>query len=1520
MVLSINMPIINEDSCVICNQRFIGDEKSVNVTKKGLLTLISFSEKRGLLDLKNYLNERISATPIAKVLVHAECRRDFTDQKRLLYQSKTEEPSPKKLRSSLTTFSWNDNCIFCGQHALVDTRHPERVPQVCRVTILPFRDTLMQCCEKRRDRWATEVQNRLHGCIDLVAAEAIYHSDCYSRFTLMKNLSGTEGKTKGRPEDQEMRHWFEVLCNWLESEGDADLYSLSDLHTKMTEFSGESEVYTIKRLKQKLQDRYREFVFFAEVEGRSNVVCFRNMARYIINEQWYSEKKENAEEEASRIVTAAAKIIKEEIRERKYDLNSYPSNEDIANVEQSRNWIPHRLQTLLTHIVPSELKQNTIGHCILQAARPRSVITPTLFGLGVELDHVFGSKWLNTELSRLGFSISYDEVTRYKQSVIQSETMKNILSEYFPGTFSQWVADNLDHNVATLDGQGTFHGMGIIAVSTPKDNRELQAKARVINRLQRMKPTEFLDEKGVPIFQYIHDPEKGLASIKFKPLLHLQTPYTLPPELGCDLLWHSGGIFNHEKEPRPNWSGFMQYVFTDKDNPTPKSQVLLLPVIDLNPSDESCIYSTLIYVQKQAERLAIPTPCITFDQPLWLKATEIIKAKSMNMVCRLGGFHTLMSFMGSIGTMMKGSGLEEALETTYGPNAVAHMMTGKAYSRALRGHFLVEAALVNKLILAVLPQTDAIAEEMEECEATSDADIQAETQVNEDEENMDMEIVGPEFEACAAEIKLNDEEVEQIRKLYEGVRKKRISVSEIAESVELKKMDYCLMKYKKRLNDTSPTAKLWLQYIEYIETMKLFIRAERTGDWNLHLVAVTKMLNIFAATGHINYAKSSRLYIQEMLELPKEHPWLYKCFQENGCHVVRRTSRFWAGLWTDLTIEQVMMRSVKSRGGLTRGRGVTETVLLQWIYSMHKCAAVHEAMTSLTNAKHKTSEQHSELGESRSTRDYSDLNTVQTWFDQHEPFDTNETRLRSLSSGLTASEGDGVNCHEVEKVGACIQRKLDDIKIPEASIKRSDQIKSLDSLYPGVQIDKQKIRIDPNHLFQRLILVAQRENNMATFFEYELTPIPTTLFKDCFMRKSQKSLLAKALQDGVQPNVVNAEAKYVLDGGALLHRVKWKKKTTYKEIALQYVKYVRTRYGDCCIVFDGYDNGPSIKDHEHKQRMGKCCADIQLSESIKAHEDQQAFLSNEKNKSQFISLLTESLKADEQEVHNSTGDADTLIVECALKLSREGREVSVVADDTDILVLLMYHWKQDMADVYFHSEASRTKQGLKVWKIRDIVTKAQKEVTSNILFLHAWSGCDTTSATYGHGKSSLLKKITSSKDLRDLSLIVSNPDATAEEVGAAGIKTFILLYGGKPSDTLNNLRYSKYMQMVSTSKSTIEPQKLPPTERAAYYHALRVHLQITLWRQLSNNSLDATEWGWTVSGNQMTPIFTDLGAAPEDLLRFVRCKCKSSTKNPCGSNSCSCRKHGLKCVAACGDCRGVTCNNCDEITLEDDVE
>ena len=83
----------------------------------------------------------------------------------------------------------------------------------------------------------------------------------------------------------------------------------------------------------------------------------------------------------------------------------------------------------------SDLRQNSIGQAIVQAAKPRSTIMSVPFGLAVELDHVFGSRWLLDELYQLGFSSSYTEVTRFKQSVMVMEDATHTGVVLLPGTF-----------------------------------------------------------------------------------------------------------------------------------------------------------------------------------------------------------------------------------------------------------------------------------------------------------------------------------------------------------------------------------------------------------------------------------------------------------------------------------------------------------------------------------------------------------------------------------------------------------------------------------------------------------------------------------------------------------------------------------------------------------------------------------------------------------------------------------------------------------------------------------------------------------------------------------------------------------------------------------------------------------------------------------------------------------------------------------------------------------------------------
>ena len=148
------------------------------------------------------------------------------------------------------------------------------------------------------------------------------------------------------------------------------------------------------------------------------------------------------------------------------------------------------------------------------------------------------------------------------------------------------------------------------------------------------------------------------------------------------------------------------------------------------------------------------------------------------------------------------------------------------------------------------------------------------------------------------------------------------------------------------------------------------IRRETIADCELHLDVVSEMLNLFSAAGLTNYAKIVRLYVQEMRKLPETRPWLHAQFM-NGHHTVRRNPKNVTGIWTDLAIEQTLMHSIKLRGGLTGGHGMTESVRHAWVLSLSHVSMIHDAMVQLTGAAMKSSEQHQEMGRSRTEQDYS---------------------------------------------------------------------------------------------------------------------------------------------------------------------------------------------------------------------------------------------------------------------------------------------------------------------------------------------------------------------------------------------------------------------------------------------------------------------------------------------------------------------------------------------------------------------
>ena len=379
-----------------------------------------------------------------------------------------------------------------------------------------------------------------------------------------------------------------------------------------------------------------------------------------------------------------------------------------------------------------------------------------------------------------------------------------------------------------------------------------------------------------------------------------------------------------------------------------------------------------------------------------------------------------------------------------------------------------------------------------------------------------------------------------------------------------------------------------------------------------------------------------------------------------------------------------------------------------------------------------------------------------------------------------------------------------------------------------------------------------------------------------------------------------------MGGGALLHRIHWKLGVPYKIVIQQYVIYVQQHYGIATIVFDGYRQGPSTKDAEHARRAKRVSAQISISPEVIVHGSQHAILSNKFNKAQFIDMLMVALRHEGHDVYQSTTDADNMIAQKALESASNGMPTIVESDDTDVLVLLIHHFNEEMSNIFFRSELSkRSRSGIRFYSISEIVRSIGSIVTRHILFIHAWSGCDTTSATFGQGKGVILKKMESSEELQSLSEIFMCESATPEDISSAGERIFVIMYSGKNEETLNSLRYTRYLNLLATSKRTLRPEMLPPTDRAAHYHSLRVHLQILKWKDLNDIRNDqAIDWGWKREKSHLMPVMTDKEPAPSDILKIIRCRCKRSC-----TTMCSCKKNGLKCVKACLNCQGESCDN-----------
>ena len=307
--------------------------------------------------------------------------------------------------------------------------------------------------------------------------------------------------------------------------------------------------------------------------------------------------------------------------------------------------------------------------------------------------------------------------------------------------------------------------------------------------------------------------------------------------------------------------------------------------------------------------------------------------KYKKVVVRMGVFHTICSLFGTLGKMMKGSGIAEIIIESgiCASGSLDRVMTGKQYNRALRVHKLLLEALERLLL-----------ERFEEDHPRSEC-------LSKDSCNTLMDLIENPNTETASKVK----ESEEIRRYFEK---------------------YSAFK-SELLNGTyGKTAQFWSMYMNIIQTILILIRATKENDLDLHIAALYALCPMFFAYDHCNYARYVPCYLITLMNLPDTHPGCKELLQKNGFSVSRSSVPLSRNP-VDITIEQTINRHAKSQGGII-GFSRNYAAYYRWCMTRHLRAQYVEATLKRTEMSNDEVSVHKDLRTSQIESSEQDVKRV----------------------------------------------------------------------------------------------------------------------------------------------------------------------------------------------------------------------------------------------------------------------------------------------------------------------------------------------------------------------------------------------------------------------------------------------------------------------------------------------------------------------------------------------------------------
>ncbi|KAJ8872407.1 hypothetical protein PR048_026011 [Dryococelus australis] len=585
-----------------------------------------------------------------------------------------------------------------------------------------------------------------------------------------------------------------------------------------------------------------------------------------------------------------------------------------------------------------------------------------------------------------------------------------------------------------------------------------------------------------------------------------------------------------------------------------------------------------------------------------------------------------------------------------------------------------------------------------------------------------------------------------------------------------KKMENKLTQLKKN----GLTAMLWVLYLNLANLVKEYIHAERS--------------------------------VQDMRKLPFiMAPEEYEKFVNEGYFTMRRTNLFWTRVWSDLTTEKTLMRSMKSVGGLTRVRGATQCC--KYVGPGPDCNSRHLHGIALSERFHRHAK-------------------VSLWFESPSPFHVTD-KIMSITTGVVGDNT--ITCYDALAVGKQAMANMVGKHFTDVKLSRKDRALPLVSMTCSDKIYDDKVVIDPFLIFQGISMSKQTDDYVKTYLQNEWAPCPVALFDEAGMRKTKKSALYDIFE-GRGKNIDLHNFDIVMDGGFLLHKVAWPSVSTcstiYKATSITSSNITLVRV---VLLF--------LMATPAQQKVPKMLSrpddidcrslwDIHFGEDTEITLKQDHFLCNGNNKSRLISMPSVRLLDSGIKCRTASDDAGTLIVTNAINKYMVSDSLAVIGEDVHLVVLLTALTPAEWEILFVNPSHGKTKT--KIYSSKYLQGLGLK---NSISFIHAFTGCDT-SAVFCKGKLSCFKLFKKHTDLQDVADVFNKQ-----------------LLKKPPSTCTTN---HSFTQSVSKAKPDISA--LLPTEGAARQHSFRVYHQVQLWL---GNELPPELWGWGHKQNRLMPVTTE---------------------------------------------------------------